>query len=137
MIGQSGPTARAASTASSSTATRSTRSGRERAALVEPGEQQEIVDEHLHPGGLDPDAAHDPGEVGGTFVRAALEQLRVRGDRAQRGAQLVRRVRDELAELLLGLGPAREGLLDVAEHHVERRAEPPDLGAVVLGDAAG
>ena len=45
----------------------------------------------------------------------------------------MRRVGDELAELLLGRGPAREGVLDVAEHRVERRAEPADLGPVVLG----
>ena len=88
--------------------------GRERTALVEPGEEQQIVDQHLHPRGLDPDPAHDPRQIGGPFVRAALEELRVRGHRAQRGAQLVRRVGDELAQLLLGRRPAGEGVLDVA-----------------------
>ena len=51
----------------------------------------------------------------------------------ERRAQLVRRVGDEPAQLLLGRRLARERVLDVAEHRVERRAEPADLGPVVLG----
>ena len=65
---------------------------------------------------------------------APLEELRVRGDRADRRAQLVRCVGDELAELLLGRGATRERILDVTQHRVERGAEPADLGAAVLGD---
>ena len=51
----------------------------------------------------------------------------------ERGAQLVRRVGHEPAQLLLRCRLAGERVLDVAEHRVQRRAEPADLGPIVLG----
>ena len=103
VIGQSGPTARAASTASSSTATRSTRSaasGRPSSSRARSSRSSISICIRAVSTRM---PAHDPGEVGGPFVRAAFEELRVRGDGAQRRAQLVRRVGDESAQLLLGL----------------------------------
>ena len=35
----------------------------ERALLVDPGEQQQVLDEHAHPGGLVLDPVHDPVEL--------------------------------------------------------------------------
>ncbi len=133
MIGQSGPTARRRVDRVLEHRDEIDAFQGERTAFVEPGQEQQIVDEHLHARGLDPDATHDPSKVGGTLVRAALEELGVGGDRAQRSPQLMRRIGDEPAQLLLGRGAARERILDVAEHGVERRAEPPDLGPIVLG----
>ena len=51
----------------------------------------------------------------GRSARAAFEQLCVGRHRAHGRAQLVRRVGDELAELLLGLRAPGERVLDVAQ----------------------
>jgi hypothetical protein len=75
--------------------------------------------------------------------RAALEQLGVGRHGRDRGAQLVRRVGDELAQVPIrflqpGLGghPGRERRLDPLQHDVEGAGQPTDLGRLVgPGDA--
>ncbi len=101
----------------------------ERAALVEVGEQQEVVDEHAHPLGLAADPLHRALEVVGAVGGAAAEELGVGADRGERRAQLVRGVGDEPPELRLGGLERRHALLDLLEHLVEGEAEPADLGA--------
>ena len=110
----------------------------ERPALVEAGEQEEIVDEQPHPPGLALDPGHRALEVVRPLARAAVEQLRVGAHGGKRRAQLVRRIGDEAAQPVLRRGALVERLLDLAEHRVERPAEPADLGArVVVLDALG
>ena len=103
----------------------------ERASLVEAREQQQVVDEACHPGRLAVDSPHRRVEVGWAVSQSVLEQLRVAPDGGERGPQLVRRVRHETSESRLGSLPLPERRLDAAQHHVERSAEPSDLGAVV------
>ena len=85
----------------------------ERPALVEPGEQEQVVDEQAHPLRLAADAAHRAGEVVRPPVGAAEEQLGVRAHGGERRAQLVRRVGDEAPEPLLGRRLGVEGTLDL------------------------
>ena len=105
----------------------------ERSALVEPSEQQEVVDEHAHALRLRFDARHRPGEVVGPRVGAAAEQLRVAPDRRDRRPQLVRGVADEPPQALLRGAALVERRLDLGQHRVERGAELADLGVVVGG----
>ena len=70
------------------------------------------------------------GQVIGVLGPAALEELGVGRDGGDRGAQLVRGVGDELAQVLLVLAQARlrghagrEGRLNPLEHHVERAGQ--------------
>ena len=108
----------------------------ERPALVEPGEQEEVVDQEPHPPGLALDAVHRPLEIVRALAGAAVEELGIGPHGGKRRAQLVRRVGDEAAQPVLGRGALVERLLDLAEHRVERPAEAPDLGArVVVLDA--
>ena len=108
----------------------------ERPALVEPGEQEEVVDEQPHPPGFALDAVHRPLEIFRALAGAAVEELSVRPHGGKRRAQLVRRVGDEAAQPVLGCGALVECLLDLAEHGVERSAEPAHLGArIVVLDA--
>ena len=82
--------------------------------------------------------AHDARQVRGSFVRAALEQLGVRGDRTQRSPKLVRRIGDEPAQLLLGLRRAAANASSMRPSIVlSEVAEPADLGPVVLRAPAG
>jgi len=114
----------------------------ERALLVEAGQQQQVLDQQAHPDRLLLDATH---QLGGLVGSALPVELGEAPDGGQRGAQLVAGVRDEAAHPLLRAargrlrgGPCAEGGLDLGEHAVERRAEPPDLGAwVPVGDAPG
>ncbi len=108
----------------------------ERPSLVEPGEQQQVVDEQPHPPRLALDAGHRPLEIVRPLACAAVEELRVGAHGRERRAQLVRRVRDEPAQPLLRGGALVERLLDLAEHRVQRPSEPADLGArIVVLDA--
>ena len=69
----------------------------QRPAGVQPGQQQQVLDQRGHPLGL----RRDPGErVLGRPARAVARrrQLGVAADRGQRGAQLVAGVGDELAQ---------------------------------------
>src|SRR5207302_5562808 len=107
----------------------------ERAALVEVGEQQQLLDQQAHAVGLAADAGHCSLAI--LWMAFGLrEQLRVGADGGDRVAQLVRGVCDEAphpglraAERLLGRCPRLERALDLPEHRVERAAEPADLGA--------
>ena len=139
----------------------------DRPLLVEPRQQQHVLHQHPHPGGLLLHPLHDPvyvrlGEpaVGGQAglgaagaawraplpVAAALPVvLGVAADSGQRRPQLVTGVGDELAHLFLGppgggLGrlPGVERGLDLRQHGVEGAAEPPDLGpGVAVGHPLG
>ena len=119
----------------------------QRATLVEPGQQQQVLDEEAHAGGLVLDAAHGPGQVLGSLGRAPAEQLGVTPDGGQGGAQLVGGVGDEAAQPVLRRGLLGEGRLDLGQHGVERQTEPADLGVgfgrlhpageVAAGDVAG
>ena len=104
----------------------------ERAARVEAGQQEQVLDQPGHPRRLGLHLV----ERGAGGLRAAAGELGVAGDRRQRRTQLVRGVRDELAHLLLAAVALVEGRLDVVEHRVERRADLADLGALV-GEAGG
>ena len=106
----------------------------ERAAGVEPGQQQHVLDQGGHPRGLLLDLAEGGADV--VVVGTAAGQLGVAGDGGQRGAQLVRGVRDELADLLLAAVPRLERGLHVGEQGVERGADLADLGALV-GEVVG
>ena len=105
---RSGSTARAASTASRDDVVELDRLALERPALVEPREQQQVVDEQAHPlatrARSPPSSARDRPAAG---PRAAREQLGVRAHRRERRAQLVRRVGDEAAQPLLRRARAR------------------------------
>ena len=103
----------------------------ERAALIEAREQEQVVDEHRHPGCFALDPGHRAGEIVGAVARSAAEELGVGRHGGERRAQLVGRVGDEAPQPRLRRGTLREGALDVSEHRVQRRAEPTDLGALV------
>jgi hypothetical protein len=64
-------------------------------SLVQPGEENQLLDEVAHPARFLLDPLHCVCEVVGPRRRAAPEQLGVPADDRDRGAQLVRGVRDE------------------------------------------
>ena len=119
----------------------------QRPALVEPGQQEEVLDEEPHAGGLVLDAAHGPGQVLRPLGGPPAEQLGVAPDGGERRAQLVAGVGDEAAQPVLGGAPLGEGGLDLGQHGVEGEAEAADLGVglgrfdpageVAAGDVAG
>jgi hypothetical protein len=78
------------------------RSGSELAALVEPSEQQQVLDELGHAHRLRLDAA-DACTRRAAARRRAAGELGVAADRRERRPQLVARVGDEAAHLLLAL----------------------------------
>ena len=71
------------------------RVGAHRPLLVEPGQQQQVLDEAAHPGGLVLDAAHRAGDLVRSRHGALAVQLGEAADAGQRGAQLVRGVGGE------------------------------------------
>ena len=75
----------------------------ELAVLVEPGEQQHLVDELAHPRGLALHPAHDAVEVRPGRHGALAVELGEPPDARQRRAQLVAGVADEPAQPRLGL----------------------------------
>ena len=102
----------------------------ERPAGVEPGQQQQVLDQRGHPRRLLLDLV-ERGPRRGGVVGTTAGQLGVAGDRGQRRPQLVGGVGDELAHLLLALVPGVQRRLDVGEQRVEGRADLADLGALV------
>ena len=111
------------------------RTGGELAALVEAGEQQQVLDELGHAHRLRLDAADRVHHVGRQLAAVQAGELGVAADRGERRAQLVAGVGDEAAHLLLALLASRQGGCHVTEHAVERGAEPADLGALVVDRA--
>jgi len=104
------------------------------AAGVEPGEQQQVIDQPAHPlrRGL-----HAAQRVAGV-LRGAQAEFSVAADAGDRGAQFMARVGDELAQLVFAGLPAVERVFDVAKHPVERRAELADFGpGVGVGHPVG
>ena len=101
----------------------------QRPALVEPGQQEEVVDELSHPPRLGLGAPHRLVAFRGVVESPAAVQLRVAADGRHRRPQLVRGVGDELPEpflrrLLIGERPLQPG-----EHRVQRLPELSGLGA--------
>ena len=72
----------------------------QRTTLVEPRQQQHLVDQARHPRGLVLDAPHGQREVLRPFGGAAAEELRVAADRRERRPELVRGVCHEPAQAL-------------------------------------
>ena len=91
--------------------------------LVQPRQQEEILDEVTHRGRLALDAFRCLPRLRGGGKRALAEQLGVRADDRERGAQLVAGIGDEPAQLLLTLVALRECVLDTFEHVVEGPGE--------------
>ena len=108
----------------------------ERPAGVQPREQQQVLDQGGHPGGLGLDLGHRQGQLLRVGRAGAPAQLGVPVDGGQRRAQLVGGVGDELPDLQLAAVPLVEGLLDVGEHGVQRGTDCADLGALV-GEVVG
>ena len=109
-----------------------------RHALVEAGQGEEVVDQPVHAGRLGADARDDAREVLGVLGPAPLEELGVGRHGGDGGAQLVRGVGDELAQVLLVLAQprlrgdaGREGRLNPLEHHVEGAGQTADLGGLI------
>jgi hypothetical protein len=94
------------------------RSPRPAGCLVQPGQQQQVVDQPAEP--LDVDQ-HVAGQLAGRRTRVDRRgDLELGACAGQRRAQLVRGVRDERA--LPGAGRVQPG-----QHVVERLGEPADL----------
>ncbi len=112
-------------------------------AGVEPGQQQQVVDEPAHAGGLGLDAAEEPGRLRGRLLGALTVQLGEAADRREGGAQLVAGVGDELphavlrrARLALGRLAGADRGLDLREHGVQGARQPAHLGVLRgVGDA--
>ena len=77
----------------------------QRPAGIEPGQQQQVLDQRGHPAGLGLHPAHRVRDVRRCDVPAAPGQLGVAADRGQRGAQLVAGVGDELPDPHLAAVP--------------------------------
>ena len=105
---RSGAVATASLQASAASTARSTGARSPAPRLVEAGEQEQVLDQDLHAGGLLFDAAQDGGQVDSGVVAAEPEQLGESLDRRERRAQLVGRVGQELAQPQLGRVPLRE-----------------------------
>ena len=86
----------------------------QRPLLVEPGQQQQVVDEQPHPPDLALDAAHRLVQLRAGRGAAAPVQLGEALYRRQRRTQLVRRVREELPQALLRCRTGMQGGLDPA-----------------------
>ena len=99
----------------------------ERPALVKPGDQQHVVDEHRHAHRLLLDSPAREVRVSGRFSRTAAKHLRVAANRCQGRAQLMRRVGDKAPQPRVGLCALRHRRLDLAQHSVQRQSQPADL----------
>ena len=108
------------------------RLGAQRPALVQLGQQEEVLDEAAHPGRLLLDPLERLPPAGLVGEAAAAQQLGVPPDGGEGRPQLVRGVRHELAQALLGLRLLGEGSLDPGQHLVQRAAEARHLAPAVL-----
>ena len=107
---------------------------------IKPGQQQQVLHQSAHPGGLRGDpfqGMHDvcgqrrSGPVGrGT---GPLGQLGMAADHRDRRAEFVAGVGDESAQAVLAVGPGDERRLDLYEHRVERTGQGVDLAALRPG----
>lgn len=95
---------------------------------VEPGEQQQILDEQRHPPGLGLDPPERVPGVGPDVLSSASGQLGVPANGGEGSAQLVTGVGDELPDPRLALLPCVQRPVDVIEHPVERGTDLADLG---------
>ena len=110
----------------------------QRAARVQPGQQQKLVDEVAHPGGFGFHPVQRVQHVVRDRSPVAEGQLGVPADGGQRRAKFVAGVRGEAAQPALARGAPLQGRLHVLEHPVERRANLTDFGVrVVVGDPRG
>ena len=106
---------------------------RERPALVEARQEQQVVDQRRHAHRLRLGAPHRLVELGRFGEAAVAVELGVAADGRDRRAQLVRRVGDEATQPRLARGALGERALDGREHGVERVAELTRLGALGFG----
>ena len=104
----------------------------ERPTLIQAGEEQQVVDEHSHPGRFVLDPPHRRGEVVGACGGPASEELGIAADRGDRGSELVGGVSEELTQPVLRSPLLGECTVDLGEHLVQGCAEATDLGAVVV-----
>ena len=81
----------------------------QRAAGVELGEQQQLVDQHAHPLGFRFDPAQRVLDVGRDGARVAQREFGVAADGGERGAQFVAGVGGEAAQPGLAGGAAAQG----------------------------
>ena len=126
----SGSTIRAVSTASPTTSSSSTGSRSSGRPSSSRASSSRSSTSRLMRSDSRRDSRHRAREVVGPAVGAAREQLGVCAHGGERRAQLVRGVGDEAPQLPLGCLARLERRFDLAEHRVEREAEPADLGAL-------
>ena len=103
---------------------------RKRPAGVEPGQQQQVVNQRGHPGGFRFHPAQRVRDALGV-VLLAPGKFRVTADRRQWGAQFMRGIRYELPHPHLGRLPGNQGAGDMAQHLVQGGTDLADLGAGV------
>jgi len=88
--------------------------------LVQSRQQQQVLDQDSHSGGLGLDPAHRALERRRIVGGSETEQLGIASNRRQRRAQLVRRVGEEVAQAFLALAAVPKCPLDLSEHLVQR-----------------
>ena len=98
-----------------------------RSSVVEPGQEQQVLHERGHPGGLHLEPVH--GLLAALAeVLGQPQHLGVAADRGQRRAQLVGGVRDETAHPVLAALAHLDRLLHVVQQEVQSPADVPHLG---------
>ena len=105
----------------------------QRPALVEPSQQEQVLDQVAHPRSFRLNSGHDPLNAFRRAGRAATVEFRIPANRCKRRAQLVRRVCDEPAQAPFGSFLGRERGLDLGEHVVQRLAKLSDLAGCIAG----
>ncbi len=103
----------------------------QRPAGVKPGEQQQVVDQNAHPGGLRKHAGQRARHRLRRVARVPQRQLGVAADGGERRAQLVAGVGGEPAQPRLARRAAMQRRLHVPEHPVERQPDLAGLGVRV------
>lgn len=103
--------------------------GLQGAAVVQPGQEQQVLDQARHPGRLGRYAP--PRQRRLDPVGPPVHQLRVPGDGGQRRTEFVAGVGQEAAHAFLAALPLGEGGLDVVDHAIEGGADLACLAAGV------